>query len=362
MKRKERPISEAGEKLPGLSGAVFGAIFGSVPFGLVMALLGRRSMYASPLALLVPLASVFFYIALKGLRRKGWALGCVAFTSISSVMLAQFVAQSWILSRDELCVEAAAQYGVTPFEMASSALSAPENLKALLPSMLFVSLIVVAGLCFTWSKLAAYADLDKKGVAQIKARESEERLEELREEDEKNAEKKKKRPQRLERFGTDPDAPIAPAGEYRVTPMKMQKQYINGLGVAVIAVFAALAGLAVYKGAAAGSVRKALYALPALLMVYEGFSVMRSISRYIDVKDSRLVYRPSFGKKRSFSFDDIGTVRKIDGRCLVDGKRGEPLAFFNLGWENGKKLLTAMEDYKLRIVTESYGDSKSRRR
>ncbi|MBQ1385067.1 MAG: hypothetical protein IIY74_06685 [Firmicutes bacterium] len=359
-KDKTKEISKAGARMPGLAGAAFGAFFGAVPFAIVMAVLGSRGFYATPLALLVPISAATFYISMKGLRRIGWALGCTGFMSIFAVFNMYVIAQSHILSRTQACIDAAAGYGVAPLELAMDAVLRWENLKLLLPGILFTSLVVVAGLCFSWSRLSSYADLTKEGAAEIRAEETRAEEEKRQEQAKALAEKRKKLPGRLERFGADPDAPIRPTGEYTAAPYDMQKKYVSGLGIAVMIIFTVLAGFALYKGITAGRIRTCLLAAPSLIMVYEGLRIVRSIARRILVSGDRLTYVPAFGAKREFTFDDIGYVRKVEGRCLVDGRQGEGLAFFSLSWENGKRLLTAMEDYRIEIREEQPGASVRR--
>lgn len=349
MKRKEKTISEAGAKLPGISGAVVGALFGILPFAAVMILLGRRGMYAAPLAMLTPFVSSYFYIQSKGLRRFRWAFSCVGICSVLILALAQLTAQSYVLGREPEWIEAAAELGVKPVDLAFESMLMGENLVKLLPSLGFVALICIAGLCFSSSKLAAYADLSKEDIGNIKKDEERKEREKKEEEERERSEKRKNLPGRLEDFGAAPGAPRTPKGEYRVAPYKLQKQYINGLGIAVILIFGALAAFALYKGINGHKIRLCLISVPALYLIYQGTRLLRSVARRIDVKGMELSYKTAGGKIRSFSFDDISRCEKLDGRCLIYTGSDSPAGFFNLGWENGNRLMDAIEDYGIKV-------------
>ncbi len=349
MKRKEKTISEAGAKLPGISGAVVGAMFGSLPFALIMILLKSRGMYAVPFAIFVPFVSVYFYKASKGLRRFRWALVCVGISSVLILALTQLTAQSYVLSRQPDWIAAAAEYGVKPMDLAFDSLVTGENLVKLLPSLGLSALACVAGLCFSASNLAEYADLSKEDLSAIKKDEAKKEYEKKVEEEKERSEKRRNLPGRLERFGSDSDAPVIPRGEYRVAPYKLQKQYVGGFGAAVILLFGALAAFALYKGISGGKLRLCLLAVPAAYIIYQGVRLLLSVARYIEVKGKELAYRSGSGKIRCFNFDDISRCEKLDGRCLVYTGGELPEAFFNLGWENGNRLMDAIEDYRIKV-------------
>ena len=127
----------------------------------------------------------------------------------------------------------------------------------------------------------------------------------------------------------------------------MEKRY--GLPTAIAMVI----GVVLFAGCVYmtvnGSLQYVVFSLFCLALCYVSVRVFLSLSRYVDVDGMSLSARGMTGKVAEFSFDDIERCERDDKRFYIIGKEGKMLAFFNLGWDNGKRLFNALEGYGIVI-------------
>lgn len=338
-----------GTKMTGVAGAAAGSLLFSLPMFFVIAL--RGSVLGYILAVLIPFGAVALYKSFRGYRKYSFALVSIIVCIVLYTLQAYLLAQAWSLSRIPEWQEAAAEYDLSSFAYAWESVLTGVNLRIMAPQIIISIAAALAGFMMCTMSLKEYASVTPDEETELLEKEKElaDRIMKEQKEKEKEAKKKKPMPKSLKLYGTD-DEKVLLGGRYTVCPQAVQRKYLYILGGLGMVLFLSFAVYSVYELVVTGSVKPVFYVAVGIIMAWQALKLILSVSRYIKVDGEKLTCRGSNIKVTTFTMDDIALCEdKGEGRYMLRSSEGEALAFFSTKWENGKKLLKAIEAYRIEI-------------